>query len=94
MAHKFATSVLKRTDTSVQFDVQEVPQQKVAQEVPEISVHPASSASTEEIPHIMISYNWGVQPVVLKLAAALKSAGYKVWLDVEQMQGSTLEASK
>jgi len=41
--------------------------------------------------HIMISYNWGVQPLVLKLAKALKSAGFKVWLDVEQMHGSTLE---
>lgn len=43
--------------------------------------------------HIMISYNWGVQPLVLKLAASLKAAGYPVWLDVEQMKGSTLDAS-
>ena len=48
----------------------------------------------QDVPHIMISYNWGVQPLVLKLAATLKAAGFKVWLDVEQMRGSTLEASK
>jgi len=42
--------------------------------------------------HIMISYNWTHQPLVLKLAQALKEKGIKIWLDVEQMEGSTLEA--
>lgn len=30
---------------------------------------------------------------MLKIAKSLKSQGYTVWLDVEQMSGSTLEAS-
>ncbi len=41
----------------------------------------------------MISYNWGNQPVVKRLAKSLQSLGYKIWLDIEQMEGSTLEAS-
>jgi hypothetical protein len=42
--------------------------------------------------HVMISYNWANQPTVLKLAKSLQQRGYAVWLDVEQMNGSTLEA--
>jgi len=42
--------------------------------------------------HIMISYNWDDQPIVKRLATALKEYGYEVWLDLEQMGGSTLEA--
>lgn len=42
---------------------------------------------------LKLSYQWGNQPIVLKIALSLKEAGYKVWLDVEQMYGSTLEAS-
>lgn len=53
----------------------------------------APTPTPQQIPHIMISYNWAVQPTVKRLAAELKTAGYKVWLDIEQMKGSTLEAS-
>jgi len=72
-------------------------------EAPEVTVETSSQSSStslpnitspphNDVPHVMISYNWGVQPIVLKLAKELQGAGYKVWLDVEQMQGSTLEA--
>jgi hypothetical protein len=40
----------------------------------------------------MLSYQWDHQPLVKRLAERLKQAGYRVWLDVEQMSGSTLEA--
>jgi len=40
----------------------------------------------------MISYNWGVQKTVLKLASTLKAKGYAVWLDTEKMMGSKLDA--
>ncbi|XP_077867610.1 uncharacterized protein LOC102806025 [Saccoglossus kowalevskii] len=43
-------------------------------------------------PHVMISYQWGSQETVLKIATDLKEAGYNVWIDVEYMGGSTLEA--
>lgn len=41
---------------------------------------------------VFFSYNWAHQKEVIKLANGVKSAGYKVWLDVEQMSGSTVEA--
>ncbi|XP_013413002.1 uncharacterized protein LOC106175503 [Lingula anatina] len=42
--------------------------------------------------HIMISYNWKDQSVLLKIKDALQQLGYNVWMDVEQMSGSTLQA--
>ncbi|XP_033100617.1 uncharacterized protein LOC117104068, partial [Anneissia japonica] len=42
--------------------------------------------------HVMISYQWDVQSLVVKIKDALKDCGYKVWIDVESMEGSTLQA--
>eukprot|EP00058_Branchiostoma_floridae_P015677 XP_002601165.1 hypothetical protein BRAFLDRAFT_75614 [Branchiostoma floridae] len=42
--------------------------------------------------HVMLSYQWDNQEVVKKIKAALEAAGYKVWMDIDQMGGSTLEA--
>ncbi|XP_070554354.1 uncharacterized protein [Ptychodera flava] len=42
--------------------------------------------------HVMISYNWGVQKRMIRLKEKLKSAGFKVWMDIEKMGGSTVEA--
>jgi len=42
--------------------------------------------------HIMLSYCWANQPIVVQLANDLKAAGFSVWLDIDQMAGSTLEA--
>ena len=35
--------------------------------------------------HIMISYQWDVKQEVLKFRRRLAEAGYRVWIDVEQM---------
>lgn len=37
------------------------------------------------VPHVMISYQWDSKPIMLKVKDKLKDAGYKVWMDVEQM---------
>eukprot|EP00026_Physarum_polycephalum_P003089 Phypoly_transcript_03098.p1 GENE.Phypoly_transcript_03098~~Phypoly_transcript_03098.p1 ORF type:complete len:657 (+),score=97.00 Phypoly_transcript_03098:524-2494(+) len=60
----------------------------------EIAPPPAVAAPTyaKGQGHVMISYNWGNQPLVLRLAKTLQNGGYNVWLDVEQMAGSTLGA--
>lgn len=42
--------------------------------------------------HIMLSYNWGCQTTVVRIAKSLQNLGFKVWLDIEQMKGDTLEA--
>ena len=35
--------------------------------------------------HVMISYNWTHQKLALKLRDDLNKAGYKVWIDVDEM---------
>ncbi|XP_025084084.1 uncharacterized protein LOC112558098 [Pomacea canaliculata] len=50
------------------------------------------TALDTNIPHIMISYQWDAQGIMSKVKDMLMQAGYKVWMDVEHMTGSTLEA--
>ncbi|CAG2198765.1 unnamed protein product [Mytilus edulis] len=42
--------------------------------------------------HIMLSYNWGHQPMVKDIRDVLKNSGIKVWMDMDDMQGSTIKA--
>ena len=42
--------------------------------------------------HVMLSYCWAQQPAVMRIRQSLGDLGYKVWLDVEQMEGSTVDA--
>jgi hypothetical protein len=41
--------------------------------------------------HVMISYNWDHQAVILRVVKALQLCGYRMWVDVEQMKGSTVD---
>ena len=54
---------------------------------------PTNPSAVPKKGHIMISYNWGNQPIVKRIAQSLQEKGYTIWLDLEQMGGSTLEAS-
>jgi hypothetical protein len=49
-----------------------------------------SSAASSK--HVMMSYNWDHQPVIKRIHVALVQRGYTVWIDVEQMKGSTVDA--
>ena len=40
----------------------------------------------------MISYQWNSQDTVLKVKDRLRAVGFTVWIDVEDMKGSTLES--
>ena len=40
----------------------------------------------------MLSYNWGHQVEIKRIMQALRSRGYNMWIDIEKMQGSTVEA--
>ena len=42
--------------------------------------------------HVMISYQWDSQEVLVEVKNNLQASGYRVWMDLEQMGGSTLEA--
>ena len=41
--------------------------------------------------HVMISYQWDSQEVLVEVKNRLQASGYRVWMDLEQMGGSTLE---
>lgn len=42
--------------------------------------------------HIMISYNWSYQDILIKVCQYLRGNNFKVWMDVDDLVGSTLEA--
>ena len=60
----------------------------------------ASNASDDDsdqlddatVQHVMLSYNWGHQEPIKRINTALKARSYNVWIDIEKMQGSTVEA--
>jgi hypothetical protein len=39
----------------------------------------------------MMSYNWDHQDTILRVVKALQLRGYRMWVDVEQMKGSTVD---
>ena len=47
---------------------------------------------SESTQHIMVSYQWDVQDVVIQIRDKLQAVGFKVWMDVDEMGGSTLES--
>ncbi|XP_069046611.1 uncharacterized protein [Lepisosteus oculatus] len=51
-----------------------------------------SSQSGQTLGHIMISYQWDNQKTMLKVNKRLQNSGLRLWMDVEQMAGSTLQA--
>lgn len=50
------------------------------------------SVVTAKTQHIMVSYQWDSQATVLQVKDKLTDAGFTVWIDVENMTGSTLES--
>ncbi|XP_061174816.1 uncharacterized protein LOC133183961 [Saccostrea echinata] len=42
--------------------------------------------------HIMLSYNWANQKILLQIRDRLQEKGFTVWMDVDNMEGSILEA--
>ncbi|XP_066274731.1 uncharacterized protein [Branchiostoma lanceolatum] len=42
--------------------------------------------------HIMISYSWAQQDVIIKVKEHLNKVGYRVWLDKDEMGGTMLES--
>ena len=41
--------------------------------------------------YVMLSYNWDHQSTIKRVNTSLVRRGYKVWIDIEMMQGSTVE---
>ena len=49
-------------------------------------------AITQDQKHIMISYNTSNRDIVLKIKENLESHGYKIWIDINDIHGSSLES--
>eukprot|EP01046_Picozoa_sp_COSAG06_P052887 COSAG06_NODE_9000_length_2014_cov_3.650835_2_plen_609_part_01 len=49
------------------------------------------SSGQKPPPHVMASYNWDHQEVILRVVGSLQSRGYLVWVDTEQMKGATVD---
>ncbi|PFX17112.1 uncharacterized protein LOC111341315 [Stylophora pistillata] len=50
------------------------------------------SVKKSDAKHVMISYQWDVQKLVIQIKNKLQSDGFKVWMDIDEMGGSTLES--
>lgn len=55
-------------------------------------IHLCFSFPPEDCKHVMISYQWDVQKSMIHVKNELQSQGYKVWMDIDEMGGSTLES--
>ncbi|XP_059146064.1 uncharacterized protein LOC131933303 [Physella acuta] len=73
----------------------EIAAKGVLWEIKETSIRASSAvpgARSQPEGHIMISYCWAQKETVFKIRDELQKAGHKLWIDVENMEGSTLQA--
>ncbi|XP_064596636.1 uncharacterized protein LOC135463305 [Liolophura sinensis] len=56
------------------------------------SKSPSKEPDSGDFQHVMISYQWDSQDVLLKVRDQLRTQGYNIWMDVDCMEGSTLQA--
>lgn len=52
-----------------------------------------ASGSAGPISHVMLSYQWSSKIMVLKLRDKLRVAGYKVWMDIDNLGECHMENS-
>ena len=60
--------------------------------VPHAAAASLPSEGTTGGKHVMVSYQWGSQDVVVRIVASMKQRGFAMWFDLEAMSGSTLDA--
>lgn len=51
-----------------------------------------AAADSDNPGHVMISYCWAQQEVVIRIKQSLASRGYNCWIDIEQMSQSTVDS--
>ena len=88
------TEAARQYASGALFELDEVARQKAKQAA--VAAHAAiagAAGETGEVTeHVMLSYNWGQQDAIKRINGGLKARGYTVWIDIEKMQGSTVEA--
>ena len=82
----------KKTADSILFRFEEEARRvKQVREGGQTQQQQASQSNGGTKKHIMISYSWAQQPLVLECAKAVQAAGVPIWLDVLNMAGSTVD---
>jgi hypothetical protein len=77
---------------SALFEVDEEQRAKSRKATPvDRDVSDDSMRAAKPPPHVMASYNWDHQDVILRVVGSLQSRGYLVWVDTEQMKGATVD---
>eukprot|EP01047_Picozoa_sp_COSAG01_P054828 COSAG01_NODE_6039_length_3884_cov_2.766975_1_plen_928_part_00 len=84
------TEAARQYASGALFELDEVARQKAKDAA--TAAKAADGDGGEAAEHVMLSYNWGHQNVIKRINSALKARGYSVWIDIEKMQGSTVEA--
>ena len=57
-----------------------------------IALHGVAGHEAVVAEHVMLSYSWDEQDMIVKIAESLKRRQYNRWLDTEQMKGSIMDA--
>ena len=100
-ARQFASGALFELDEEARRKAKEAAKSKLhkrladRQQEKALSGEDGSSSDNDgegDTEHVMLSYNWDHQSVIKRLNTALKARGYSIWIDIEKMQGSTVEA--
>ncbi|KAK3103096.1 hypothetical protein FSP39_016402 [Pinctada imbricata] len=67
---------------------------QIAKEIFKIEPKMAGDQSVRNLRdgHVMISYQWGYQKLLKRIKECLRKNDINVWMDVDDMQGSTLDA--
>eukprot|EP01047_Picozoa_sp_COSAG01_P009425 COSAG01_NODE_387_length_17738_cov_14.410171_1_plen_1092_part_00 len=97
-ARQYASGALFELDAALRQKTKEAAKSRrrnvsgSTQGLTQINTGDIETIEEEDIEHIMISYNWGHQSVIKRINVSLKARGYAVWIDIEKMQGSTVEA--
>ena len=93
------TEAARQYASGALFELDEVARQKAKDAATGTKAAAAAAAAAasgtdggEAAEHVMLSYNWGHQDVIKRINRALQARGYSVWIDIEKMQGSTVEA--
>ena len=85
----------RRYASGAVFELDQEVRQKAKLATESAAVAAAADNGGTAVEHVMLSYNWDHQEVTMRLSrglnVALKTRGYEIWIDVEKMQGSTVE---
>ena len=83
---------VRKTATCALFQLNEITVQKTSPSMSDMAdVVKAVQHMHDPQMHVMLSYNWDHQAVIMRVVAAVRQRGYEVWVDTEQMKVSTVD---